>query len=137
MGYIHEARIRALRRRSPWNLLLIPAVIAPWALLWYMSAVVIGQVVRSLHSELNFVLIPDSRGGILIAIGLLFAWLPVAMILGNLTVVMIPTAKRTLDDEAREVPGTDYVSANRGLLKVMAVMTPIGLLIAFLGVVLV
>jgi hypothetical protein len=102
-----------------------------------MSAVVIGQVVRSLHSELNFVLLPDSRGGILIAIGLLFAWLPVAMILGNLTVVVIPTAKQTLDDEAREVPGTDSVSANRGLLKVMAVMTPIGLLIAFLGVVLV
>jgi hypothetical protein len=136
MSYLAEARRRALRRRSPWNFLLVPAIVAPWALLWYLSASVIAQVARRLHPELSFVLIPDSGGGILIVIGLCFAWLPVAMILANLMVVVIPAAKRTLDDEARDVPGTDFVSANRGLLKVMAVMTPLGLLIAFLGMVL-
>ena len=133
MGYFEESREKARRRRSPWNLLLVPAVVAPWSLLWFTSASVIGHIARRLHPEQNFVLIPDSSGGILIAIGLFFAWLPVAMILANLIVVVIPVVKRTLDDEARGVPKTDFVSANRGLLKVMAVMTPLGLVVAIIG----
>ena len=133
MGYIDKAQERARRRRSPWNLLLVPAVIAPWSLLWFTSASMIAHVARRLRPELNFVLIPDTSGGILIALGLFFAWLPVAMILANLMIAVVPAAKRTLDDEARGVPGTDFVSANRRLLKAMAVMTPLGLLVALLG----
>ena len=134
MGYIDEARTRALRRKSPWNLILLLAALIPWALLWYISAALIGCITRHLHPGLNFVLLPNSGGGTLIAIGLCFAWLPVAMILSNLVVVMVPAAKRTLDDEAREVAGTDFQAASCGLLKVMAVITPLGLFIALLGV---
>ena len=135
MSYFDEARARAKRRRSPWNLLLIPAFFAPWALLWYASARVLRGVARHSHPELNFVLLPDSAGGILMAIGLLFAWFPIAMVVANLLVTAIPTARRALDNEARGVPGTDLVSANRGLLKAAAFMTPAGWLIAVVGVV--
>jgi len=68
-------------------------------------------------------------------VGLLFAWLPVAMVLGNLLVAAIPAVRRALDNEARGVPGTDFASANRGLMKAVAFITPAGLLIAVVGVV--
>ena len=133
MGYADEARNRAKRRRSAWNLLLIPAVMAPWALLWYASARLLGGVARRLRPGLIFVLLPDSGAGLLMAIGLLFAWLPVAMVCRNLLAAALPEARRVLDDEARGVPGVDFVSANRGLLRATAIMTPIGLLIALVG----
>jgi len=62
-------------------------------------------------------------------------WLPVAMILANVFVAVIPQAKRAFDDEAHGIPGSDFFSSNRGLLKVTAIMTPLGLLIAFIGLV--
>src|SRR2546428_494591 len=110
MGYFEEARRRAKRRRNPLNLLLIPTVVAPWALIWYASARLLGHVARRFHPELNFVLLPDSGGGVLMGLGLLFAWLPVAMVLGNLLVAAIPAVRRALDNEARGVPGTDFAS---------------------------
>lgn len=135
MGYFDEARSRARRRRSPWNLLLIPAFIAAWVLLWYASARVLGNVARRLDPGSSFVLLPDGSAGLLMALGLLFACLPVAMIVGNLLVAALPRARGALDDEARGVPGTDFVSANRGLLTAMAIMTPAGLLVALVGLV--
>ena len=135
MDYFKEARSRAKRRKSPWNLLLIPGVVAPWAIIWYVSARVLGAVARRIHPELNFVLLPDSGGGILIALGLLFAWLLVAIVLGNMFVAAIPVVRRTLDGEAQSAPGTDFVSANRGLLKAVTFMTPPGLFVAVVGVV--
>ncbi len=135
MGYLEEARRRAKRRRSPLNLLLIPAVVGPWALTWYVSALLLGHVAHHHRPELNFVLLPDSGGGVLMGVGLLVAWLPVAMVIGNLIVAGIPAVRRTLDHEARSFPGTDFVSANRGLLKAVAFITPAGLLIAVVGAV--
>lgn len=134
MGYFQEARARAKRRRSRWNLLLIPAVLGTWALTWYASARALGQLVRHLRPDRQFVFLPDSGGGALMAIGLLFAWLPLAMVLGNLLVAAIPAARRVLDREAEGVPGTDLASSNWRMLKVAAFLTPAGLLIALAGV---
>jgi len=134
MGYLEEARKRASRRKSAWNLLLIPVVLGTWAVMWYASVRAVGQLLRHTHPGLRFVLLPDSGGGTLIALGLLFAWLPLAMVVGNILVATIAPARRTLDREAQTVPGTDLVSANRGLLNVMLVVTPMGLLLAILGI---
>ena len=35
MSYLDEARSRAKRRKSPWNILLIPAVVLPLLTLWW------------------------------------------------------------------------------------------------------
>jgi hypothetical protein len=56
------------------------------------------------------------------------------MVVGNILVATIAPARRTLDLEAQAVPGTDLVSANRGLLKAMLVITPTGLVLAILGI---
>jgi hypothetical protein len=134
MGYFEEARERAKRRKSPWNLLLIPAVFGTWVLMWYASVRAIGYIARRAQPESQFSLLPDSGAGILIAIGLLLAWLPIAAIIGNLIVTTIPPARRVLDGEAKTVRGTDFASANRSLLRVAAVLTPTGLAIAVIGI---
>ena len=134
MGYLEEARKRATRRRSAWNLLLIPVVLGTWAVMWYASVQAVGQFLRYTRPGLHFALLPDSGGGTLIGLGLLFAWLPLAMVVSNIFVATVAPARRTLDREAETVPGTDLVSANRGLLKAMLVITPAGLLLAILGI---
>jgi len=134
MGYFEEARKRASRRRSAWNLLLIPAVLGTWAAMWYASVQAVGQLLRYTRPGLHFVLLPDSGAGTLIGLGLLFAWLPLAMVVSNVLVATVAPARRTLDREAQAVPGTDLVSANTRLLKVMLVITPTGLFLAILGI---
>src|SRR5262245_10015078 len=134
MGYLEEARKRESRRKSAWNLLFIPVVLGTWAAMWYTSVRAVGQLLRYTHPGLHFVLLPDSSGGTLIGLGLLCAWLPLAMVVSNILVASIAPARRTLDREAQAVPGTDLVSANRGLLKAMLVITPTGLLLAILGI---
>jgi hypothetical protein len=134
MGYLEEARKRASRRRSGWNLLLIPVVLGTWLVIWYVSVRAIGQLLRYTRPSLHFVLLPDSGGGTLIGLGLLLAWLPLAMVISNIVVATVVPARRALDREAQAVPGADLVSANRGLLKVMRVITPTGLLLAIIGI---
>jgi hypothetical protein len=134
MGYLEEARKRATRRKSPWNLLLIPAVFGTWLVMWYASIQAVGRLLRYTRPGLRFIFLPDSGGGTLIGLGLLFAWLPVAMIISNILVAAVAPARHALDREAQAVPGTDLASANRRLLKAMLVMTPIGLLLVFIGI---
>jgi len=134
MGYLEEARKRATRRRSAWNLLLIPAVLGTWLTMWYASVRAAGQLLRYTHPGLRFVLLPDSPGGTLIALGLLFAWLPLAMVISNVLIAMLGPARRALDREAQMVPETDFASANRRLLRLMLVIVPAGLLLAILGI---
>jgi hypothetical protein len=134
MGYFEEARKRASRRRSAWNLLLIPMVLGTWLAIWYVSVRAIGQLLRKTHPGLQFVLLPDSGGGTVIGLGLLVAWLPVAMLISNLLIAAVAPARHALDREAQAAPGTDLVSANRGLMRATLVMTPAGLLVAAVGV---
>jgi len=49
-------------------------------------------------------------------------------------VSMVPAARRALEAEAATVPGSDFRSANRGLLKAVAILTPAGILVTLLGV---
>ncbi len=133
MGFLEDAARRARRRRSPWNLLLIPATVIPWLTAWWLSAGALGCLYRLVHPTAAFGILPDAPGGILMAVGPMFAWLPAAMVVGNLLVRAVPPARRTLDAEAASVPGTDIGSANRGLLRAATVLVPLGLAVALLG----
>jgi hypothetical protein len=135
MGYIDNARSRAKRRKSPWNLALIPAVAGPWLLLSWVTAVGFGQLYRAIHPDQVFNAMPQTIGGLLMAVAPLFAWLAPAMMLGNLLVAAIPAARRALDAEARPFSGADRRSANRDLVSVSRYMTPGGLLVALIGAV--
>lgn len=133
MSYWHKSRLRAIRRRSPWNLLLIPAAIVPWFAGWWFSASTLGYIYRLIHPRASFIVLPDTLGGVLISVGLLFAWCPVAMMIGNLLVHAVPAARRALDLEASTVLGTDFRKANRGLMRVSAVLLPLGMVASLVG----
>ena len=128
-----NARARAKRRRSPWNLLLIPAVVGPWLLLSWSSSVALGKLHGALHPEREFVMLPQGLSGILMAVAPLFAWLAPSMAVGNLLVAAVGPVKRILDVEAKSVPGHDLTSSNRSLLRLSRVMTPVALLVGVIG----
>ena len=132
MGYMESARTRAARRRSLWNLLLIPCYAVPWLLLIYVSLVGLGHLYAVRHPGSNFRLLPDTAGSILMAVGSLFAWLGPSMIVANVLVSIVPAARRALDLEAGK-SGTSRAAANRGLLRVTLYLTPAGVLLALVG----
>lgn len=133
MGYWHTVHLRATRRSSAWNLLLIPAAIVPWFAGWWLSANALGHVYLLMHPRASFVVLPDTIGGILIAAGLLFAWCPVAMLTANFLVHAVPAARRALDQEASTVRGTDFRSSNRQLIRLLAALVPMGIGAAAVG----
>src|SRR5262245_2669307 len=94
MTYWHNERVRAARRKSAWNVLLIPAALIPCFLGWWLSARALGHVYHLMHPRASFVVLPETVGGIAIAVGLLFAWCPVAMMTANLLVHAVPPARR-------------------------------------------
>lgn len=112
---------------------MIPCYLVPWFLLIIGSIVVLGNLYRLIHEADNFRILPDTAGGVFMAIGALFAWLGPAMIVANLLVAAVPRARRALDREAKGVPGTDRGTANRNLLKMSYYLTPAGMLIALIG----
>ena len=133
MSHMADARVRAKRRKSPWNLLLIPTVLVPWFFLWWFSAVELASLHRLLHPGREYGFLPEGLSGILMAVAPLFAWSAPSMVVGNLLVAGIRPAKRALDAEGAFVAGADLVSSNRALLKVSAALTPAALLVGLLG----
>lgn len=124
---------RARRRKSPWNLLLIPAVAGPWLAASWFSIVGLGNLHRSLHPDSSFAILPVGVSGILMAVASVFTWLAPAMILGNILVAAIPAARRALDREAASLQAADLWSANRSLLRIALIMTPAAIAVALIG----
>jgi hypothetical protein len=135
MGYIIDARTRAASRRSRWNLLLIPCYALPWLLLTFASVFALGKAYGAIHRVQVVGVLPDTVGGVLMAVGSLFAWLGPAMIGANLLVATIPPARRALDREASSIPGGDRAAANRSLLRLSCYVTPAGIVVALAGLV--
>jgi len=94
---------------------------------------VLGRLSAKLYGVTASRVVPDTVGGIFIAVGSLFAWMGPSMIAANQLVALVPPARHALDQEARTVPGTDRSSANRRLLKVSRILVPAGMLLALVG----
>jgi len=131
-GYLERARIRAQRRKSPWNLLLVPAVILPLGALWW-SGVMAAEL---LHLKLypgQYLLRSQGLGTVLTAISPFFGALPLAMIVGNFLVWLIPPVRRVLDEEARLYPSTRYRNSQKQLFKLALVSVPLSFLFSVIG----
>src|SRR5262245_51266251 len=93
----------------------------------------LGNVYALRHPESRFGLVPDTVGAVFMALGSLFAWLGPSMVIANLFVSVVPPARRALDQEGALAAGHDLTSANLGLLKLSALLTPLGILTALVG----
>ncbi len=129
MSYLAEAQKRAQRRRSAWNLLLIPAVLLPLGLLVLLVLQFLHQArypAQALASASGF-------GPIFTTIGALLAAIPLSLLIGNRLVWLIIPTRRVLEHEATAVPKTDFVSAQRQLIRFGRIAVPVSLGLAVLG----
>jgi hypothetical protein len=131
--FAERANARAGRRRSPWNLLLLPAAICPFAALWYVTARVLETLYTLCHNTPSSTFLPDGVAGVLMALGPLFAWFAPAMIIANCLAWLVPAARRTFEQEAAPFPGVTFRSANAGFFKIAVFMTPVGLALGTIG----
>jgi hypothetical protein len=135
--YYAEARHRATRRKSPWNLILIP--------LCGGSAIAVGyalfRVVWLFHVALypNHQLREFWREGIsfrsfvpsfLMVFSLVPGSVAVGFMLGNLLAWLIRPARHVFDAEARGSPGPSFRTSMQGLFKMIVWTLPSGLAIA-------
>ncbi len=130
--YFERARMRAQRRKSAWNLALIPSVLVPLGALWRLDVI----AAEALHAALypgQYLRLCQGLGTILVVMSPFFGALPVAMLVGNFLVRLIPPARRVLDEEAKPLSSTSYWSAQKQMLKIALVLVPVSLLFSIIG----
>ena len=136
-GYWAGARRRAQRRKSPWNLMLIPlcggSAIAIWyalfRLVWWFHVILYPG-----HQLSNFWPRGAGLGSLIPSFLMVFAPLPGALgvgsIFGNTLAWLLPSARRVFETEAHDFPETGFRESMRRLLFLTVVTLPAGLLVA-------
>ncbi len=116
MEYFRQARIRASRRKSRWNLLLIPACFGTLIALCAASVALLLRWHAVLHPGESFL---NSRGigPFLTMIAPFLGWLPVAFLVGNWFVRLVSRAREALDREALGHTGASYRSSQAALAR--------------------
>jgi len=132
VSYLAEAQKRAQRRRSAWNLLLIPAVLLPLGLL-VSGLVLVLQFLHQARYPAQALASASGFGPIFTTIGALLAAIPLSLLIGNRLVWLIIPTRRVLEHEATAVPKTDFVSAQRQLIRFGRIAVPVSLGLAVLG----
>src|SRR5438128_1987206 len=142
-GYLERARTRATRRKSPWNLLLLPlgflgVAIAWWAslrLLWAVRDLILPTHAVSFSVMFNQEFHQEDRGFIplLFFIPPFFAAVPVGLLLCNAIAWCIPPARRAFAREAEGVWHASFADAQRDLATVALYISVPTLVIALVG----
>ncbi|WP_166213085.1 hypothetical protein [Cognatiluteimonas telluris] len=117
--WLANARQRSQRRKSAWNLLL-PLFGFP---LWGVIAASLAWLASSLHTTLYptashlFGAGPMRPNTALVLVPALIAAVCPALLLTNIVVYLIPPARRAMDTEDRDYPGTGYNASQLALRK--------------------
>lgn len=131
--YFEEAHERAKRRKSPWNLILIPLVILCAGGVYYFF----WRGVSSIQSSMipaNTIFWSYTRvGSILMYVPLLFPSLPLGMMFANFIAWCIAPARKAFDREAQGVKYAPFKSATKFLCIASAVLILVTFPISFLG----
>ncbi|HSE78924.1 MAG TPA: hypothetical protein VLG66_13075 [Alphaproteobacteria bacterium] len=130
--YVADARARASRRRSPWNLLLIPIGLFLIGSVWYLLVQGSFAVHRLFRPEEPFTVVPAWRM-ILMVVPLLFPAISIGLILANLASWCVPPARRAYDREAAGVSGASFRASLAGLGKLTAVLLPLAEAFSLVG----
>lgn len=136
--YYSDARERARRRRSPWNLFLLPLGMAGWLAVWYG----LFRLIWAFH----VMIYPEHRlqdfwrrgsSSFLPSFLMVFAPLPGAIALGlalaNCVAWLVGPARRAFDREATGYHGTRFPEGTTTLFKLAAWMLPAGLLVSLIS----
>jgi hypothetical protein len=141
-GYFERANQRAQRRKSPWNLLLIPVGIASIAVcayalfmvMWGIHVLAFPEHAGQLHAFW-----PDGISGhsfvssFLLAAPSVFQAIPLGLMLTNCIVWCVPPARAVFKREAQGVKWASFGDAMRGLAKLALVFAPVWLALSVAG----
>jgi hypothetical protein len=135
--YFRNARARGRRRRSGWNVLLLPIAFGAWAAIWYgMFRLVwaFHAAVYPAHRLADFWQAGVSARSFVLSFIMVFALTPSAMTLGfmlaDALVWLIPAARRSLDAEARGIVRASFRDSISDLGKVCLLTLPLGIVLS-------
>lgn len=143
-GYLDRVRVRAQKRTSPWNLLLIPLCfggffLIPYALFRCMWAVHIwlypahdGHLGEFWGKGIGFLSFVSS---LLLLLPLVLAGIPISMLMANSITWCIPAARRAFLREGEAEIAFSFPVAMRQLWRVSRWMLPICLFLSLMGAV--
>ena len=117
-------RNTAQKRKSPLHLLFLPVAFLGGAAFCYVSVQVVCAAAGLFRPGVASLASHAEPAQTLIVIPLLFASIPVGLLLTNLVIWMIPPARRFFIHEASGRPKGDFTSANRALLKLALFSIP-------------
>jgi hypothetical protein len=141
-GYFDRAYRRARRRKSLWNIVFVPLVLAGilatsytlFHIMWGLHTVIYpGHVGKLGEFWGRGTGLPSFVASFLLLIPLLILSLPVSMLLANSVLWLIPSARRALDQEAEGIKWASFDEAMGGLWRVCKIMVPICLLLSLIG----
>lgn len=128
--WISEARTRAQRRKSPWNLVLAFVVIAMIGFVWFNSCKVILYLPHDSTISFREIARGHDVQMIFVTIPLFFASIAWGMIIANCMMWMVPAARRTFEREAQGRKGCSFAEAMPRLLKFAILLSVITIPIA-------
>jgi len=133
VSYFDEARARAARRKSPWNLLLIPAVVIPWIAIGLALMGVLAALHEALYESDPSWRAAGGIGPVLVGVGSIVGTIPLAMLIGNALASLVSPARRAFEREAEGHPRASYPRAQADLFRFAAIVFPAGLAVATVG----
>jgi hypothetical protein len=134
--WLGNASLRASRRKSPWNLLLV-LVVPLWLVLFFAgitSSHTVAFIITHGRPLAGNLIWPSSIAPILVYLPLLLGTILPAMVLVNYFVYYcVPPARRAMDAEDKAFPGTEYATQQPVLLRLSLVTLPTAFLLAVIG----
>ena len=138
--YYSSARLRASRRKSAWNLILIPPGIFGWLGSWYGQFRIVWTFHQSLypcHAFRDFwkegISFSSFVPSFLMVFGPLFGSLCLGLIFANCIAWLIIPTRRRLDEESANYPGTGFRESTVALIRLARWAVPIGLVVALIA----
>ena len=122
--YITEARSRAQRRKSLWNVLLFVFAFLSIGFITFYSSKYIIYLFQSATTPFSTIAQKHDIQLIFITLPLFLVSIPWGLMLGNILIWLIPPARRTLDKEAEGYKGCSFEESMRNLFK-MALIMPV------------
>jgi hypothetical protein len=113
--YTADAQKRALRRRSPLNLLL-PLLHWPLTMaFWFLQLQLFYPLFSGRSCDKILVCIPQGIPAVIFAVAPFFPSIPASMLLANFLLWLIPPVRRVFDGEAAPYPQTSFRRSQRVL----------------------
>lgn len=139
-AYYSSARLRASRHKSTWNLILIPPAILGWLGSWYGQFRIVWTFHQWFYPDHSFrdfwkegISFASFVPSFLMVFGPFFGSLCLGLIFANRIAYLIIPARRKLDEESADYPGTGFRDSTVALTRLARWAVPIGLVVALIA----